>query len=88
MAIDAKTGDISGSGEFMVVQGVCDLIVIKDGKMALIDYKLSNKTRDNLIKSYKKQMELYKNAITAGYGLKVEKTYICKLTTGEFIKID
>ncbi|MBO4569929.1 MAG: UvrD-helicase domain-containing protein, partial [Clostridia bacterium] len=88
MAIDAKTGDISGSGEFMVVQGVCDLIVIKDGKITLIDYKLSNKTRENLIKSYQKQMELYKNAIIAGYGLPMDKTYICKLTTGEFIKID
>ncbi|MCR5553161.1 MAG: UvrD-helicase domain-containing protein [bacterium] len=88
MAIDSKTGNISGKGEFMVVQGVCDLIVIKNGKITLIDYKLSNKTPENLIKSYKKQMELYKNAIIAGYGLPIEKTYICKLTTGEFIKID
>lgn len=87
MAIDPKTGEVDNSSEFMVVQGVCDLIVIKDEGITIIDYKLTNRNRDALIKTYHKQLELYAKMAEKAYQLPVRKKYIAKLTTAEFIEV-
>ena len=59
------------------MQGVADLISIKNGKATLIDYKYSAiKNDEDIIKKYKKQLELYKCAIENVLKIEVEKVYI------------
>ena len=58
------------------MQGVADLISIKNGKATLIDYKYSAiKNDEDIIKKYKKQLELYKCAIENVLKIEVEKVY-------------
>ena len=66
-----------GATDEVLVQGVADLISVKDGKATLIDYKYSAlKNDEDIIKKYKKQLTLYKYAIENVLKLKVEKVYI------------
>lgn len=71
-----KLGYIGASDE-VLVQGIADLISIKDGKATLIDYKYSTlKNEEDIVKKYKKQLELYKYAIENVLKVEVEKVYI------------
>ncbi|MBQ7579389.1 MAG: UvrD-helicase domain-containing protein [Clostridia bacterium] len=87
MAYNPITKTCENNGEFMVVQGVCDLVLKTNGGLILIDYKLTNKNAQKLIETYSEQIRLYSLALEASYKEKVVKKYICKLTTGEFIEI-
>lgn len=67
----------TGATDEVLVQGVADLISIKNGKATLIDYKYSAiKNDEDIIKKYKKQLELYKCAIENVLKTEVEKIYI------------
>ena len=67
----------TGATDEVLVQGVADLISIKNGKATLIDYKYSAiKNDEDIIKKYKKQLELYKCAIENVLKTEVEKVYI------------
>ena len=67
----------TGATDKVLVQGVADLISIKDGKATLIDYKYSAvKNDEDVVKKYKKQLMLYKYAIENVLKTKVEKVYI------------
>ena len=67
----------TGATDEVLVQGVADLISVKNGKATLIDYKYSTiKNDEDIIKKYKKQLELYKYAIENVLKIEVEKVYI------------
>ena len=70
-----------------MVQGIIDLYYIdKEGKLVLVDYKTDYVTEENkseLIKKYKKQIELYKRALEGAMQRKVEKIYIYSTYVGE-----
>ena len=76
-----------GGGE-VILQGVIDLLAIKDGEGIIIDYKYSDKKAENLVKTYKKQMELYSYAVEKSLSVKVKACYLVNLKTAAFIKID
>lgn len=66
-----------GASDEVLVQGVADLISVKNGKATLIDYKYSAIKNDgDIIKKYKKQLMLYKYAIENVLKIEVEKIYI------------
>ena len=67
------------STEPVLLQGVIDLLAIKDGKAVIVDYKYSLKGEENLIKTYKKQLSLYKEAVERSLKVKVERTVIISL---------
>ncbi len=72
----------------VLVQGIIDLMAIKDDKCILIDYKLSSlKNDDDLIKTYKTQLTLYKNAIEKCLKIKVEKVYLVNILQEKLIEI-
>lgn len=48
----------------VLVQGAIDLLVKTDGGYQIVDYKYSHKDDDGLIHSYKRQLELYRNAVS------------------------
>ncbi len=71
----------------VLVQGIIDLMAIKDDKCILIDYKLSKVTSSDLIKKYKTQLVLYKNAIQNCLNIKVEKVYLVNILQEQLIEI-
>ena len=72
----------------VLVQGVCDLVVIKDNQTILIDYKFSNLGENALAKKYKKQLFLYKKATSFALNTKVTKCYILSLKQAKLIEVD
>ena len=73
----------------ILVQGIIDLIAIKDGNAILIDYKLSKIQKDeDIVKKYKKQMQLYKLAIEGSLGVSVEKIYLVNILQLKCIQIE
>ncbi|MBR2384141.1 MAG: UvrD-helicase domain-containing protein [Clostridia bacterium] len=71
----------------ILVQGIIDLIAVKDGKVILVDYKTSAHSAEQLKKDYSMQLSLYKKAIEKCLNLAVEKTYILSLITGELVEM-
>lgn len=72
----------------VLVQGVCDLIIIKNNKTILVDYKFSNLNESSLINKYYKQLLLYKKSATYALGRQIDECYILSLKPCELIKVD
>jgi ATP-dependent exoDNAse (exonuclease V) beta subunit len=72
----------------ILVQGIIDLLAVKENSAIIIDYKLSSKNEDSLAKDYQTQLKLYKMAVEKGLKLKVENTYILSLKTGQLIEVN
>lgn len=53
----------SGSGDEVLVQGVCDLLIYTDDGIVLVDYKNSGRSDDALKETYFTQLDLYRRAI-------------------------
>ncbi|MBO6282550.1 MAG: PD-(D/E)XK nuclease family protein, partial [Pseudobutyrivibrio sp.] len=69
---DDKSGD-----EMILVQGIIDVFWEEDDGIVLLDYKTDRVDSDEqLMVRYEKQLELYKNAIEASYGVKVKEVLI------------
>ena len=73
----------------VIVQGVIDLVVVKDGKVCLIDYK-TNRTKDEMYlkKTYALQLEIYKQAFEKATNTQVDKKYLYSFYLGKLIEID
>ena len=73
----------------VIVQGVIDLVVVKNGEGILIDYK-TNRTKniENLINQYKLQLEIYKLAFEKATNIKISKKYLYSFYLGELIEIN
>lgn len=73
--------------ESILVQGIIDLYYInKNGELILVDYKtdyIEEGKEKELIKKYKKQLELYKRALEAALKRKVDRTYIYSVYLGK-----
>lgn len=71
--------------EKILVQGIIDLYYIdKEDKLILVDYKTDYVEKGNeqvLVKKYKKQLELYKEALEKSLNRKVDKVIIYSLHT-------
>ncbi len=86
---DAKKFGYNTSNEEILIQGVFDLVAIKGGRAILIDYKYSTiKNDDDLIKNYKTQMQLYKEAIEKSSNLKVDEVYLINVLQLKCLKLD
>ena len=61
----------------ILVQGIIDVFWEEDDGIVLLDYKTDKVDDANaLMVRYEKQLELYKNAIEASYGVKVKEVLI------------
>jgi len=72
----------------ILIQGIIDLVVIKENEILLIDYKLSKKSNIALKEKYKKQLFLYEMALKNKYRNLDIKKYILNLNGKEFIEIN
>ncbi|MBQ7453178.1 MAG: UvrD-helicase domain-containing protein [Clostridia bacterium] len=87
LAYDPLTKSVSTGGEFMVVQGVCDLVIERDKDIVIVDYKLSGKNAGQLKETYAEQLRLYAIAMEKAFGKKVSEKYILKLSTSELVAV-
>jgi ATP-dependent helicase/nuclease subunit A len=72
----------------VLIQGIADLIAIGENGATLIDYKISTIERDeDIVKAYKTQMELYKNAIESVLKIKVNEVLIINVLQEKVIKV-
>ena len=79
------------TNENILVQGIIDLYYIdKDDNLNLVDYKTDYVEVGNeqeLVKKYKKQLELYREALEKSYKKQVKNTYIYSVYLNKVIKI-
>ena len=82
-------------GETIVVQGIIDCFFEEAGQLVLLDYKTNwidlskpfEQEADRLRRSYEKQIEIYKEALTAATGLPVGEAYLYLFGIGRSIKM-
>lgn len=73
--------------EQMVVQGMIDCLVEKDGEFYLIDYKTDSDTNfERAKRRYGMQLYFYSRAVEQIYGKKPVKTYLYFIKTGEIME--
>ena len=78
--------------EDILIQGIIDCYFKEDGKTVLLDYKSnyvregSQKSYDDLLKTYRVQLEVYKKALEISGEGPVEEVYLYLFSTGEAIK--
>ena len=64
-------------GECLFLQGIIDTAFVEDGQWVLVDYKTDRvKSGDELIRRYKIQMDLYKEALETLTDMSVKASYI------------
>ena len=64
-------------GERLFLQGIIDTAFVEDGQWVLVDYKTDRvKSGDELIRRYKIQMDLYKEALETLTDMSVKASYI------------
>ena len=77
--------------EDILVQGIIDLYYIdKDDNLNLLDYKtdyVENDKENELVQKYKKQLDLYKEALEQALNKKVDKVYIYSVYLGKEIEM-
>lgn len=76
------------STDKILVQGVIDLLIESDQGVYIVDYKLSNRSEEDLKEKYSKQLKLYKKAYETATGKKVDHTVIVSLINGKAVPID
>ena len=77
--------------ENILVQGIIDLYFVNEnGQIVLVDYKtdyVENGKKFELVKKYKSQLNLYKQALESALSTKVYKVYIYSVYLGKEIEI-
>ncbi len=71
----------------ILIQGVVDLFVMQNDKIVLVDYKYSNLSDEGLLKKYKNQLFLYKNAIENAFKVPVSAIYLLSLKQSKLIEL-
>lgn len=72
----------------ILVQGIMDLVVIKDNTAILIDYKYTSKSPEQILDTYSKQLSLYKMALKNLGTFKNIKCHIINIKNGNVIDVN
>ena len=81
--------DTLEDSENLFLQGIIDTAFEEDGEWILVDYKTDRvKSGEDLIKRYKIQMDLYKEALQRLTGMPVKASYIYSFRLHDAISID
>lgn len=77
------------SDETVVIQGIADCAFLEEGKLVVVDYKTDSlKEEKDFIKKYKKQVEVYKKALSMCTGYEVGETYLYSFKLSKEIKVE
>ncbi len=78
----------SNSDEIILMQGIIDAFFEENGKYILMDYKTDSVLDENeLVRRYKKQLELYKKAISQIYNATVSEVIIYSFSLNKEIAV-
>jgi ATP-dependent helicase/nuclease subunit A len=87
----AGIGDLDPlEDEFMVVQGVADLVMLGEKEIWLLDFKTDRMQAEDVadkVVSYRPQLQIYAAALTAIYGRPVTRRWLHFLMPGTTIEI-
>jgi len=73
----------------VIVQGVIDLVIIRDDGVYLIDYKTNRGiTAEQLAKEYSLQLNLYSHAFEEATGISVTHKFLYSFTLGKLIEVE
>ena len=80
--------DEKAKNEDILIQGMADLVFVKDGKAVIVDYK-TDRVRDasDLVERYGSQLAIYKRAVGEVLGIPVADTMLYSLPLKSTIKI-
>ena len=82
------TGLTEDSETSVILQGAVDLLIIKDNQITIVDYKTDRvSSADILVERYKKQLSLYKEAVSACFELPVSRCLIYSIHLGEYKEV-
>lgn len=87
--VPAREINVGDTEDEVEVQGKIDLLAIGEGDAVVLDYKLSSRTKEELIKKYRAQLDLYALATSRSLGIpeaNIHK-YIFVLGRNELIKV-
>lgn len=70
-----------------VVQGVIDLLSVAEDGIIIVDYKNSTLADEELVATYKQQLDLYAEAAFRFYGIKIKKKVIINLTNESVLTV-
>ena len=85
-----QSGEIfeNNTTEQIIVFGVCDLILVQENKIIVVDYKTSKiKNENKLIEKYKKQLLFYSKAMRGNFNIKNCEAFIYSFELNKFLKI-
>ena len=72
----------------VMIQGVIDLIIIRDGKAIVIDFKTNNTRNETaLMNQYRLQLQIYALALEKAIGVKVDEKFLYSFKMGKLIKV-
>lgn len=74
--------------EPVLVQGVIDLLAIKDDEAVIVDYKYSAKSDEKLAESYREQLLLYAYAVENVLHKKVTHKYLFNLNRSRLVEVE
>ncbi|SFT38697.1 DNA helicase/exodeoxyribonuclease V, subunit A [Lachnospiraceae bacterium XBD2001] len=79
----------SDSGEMILVQGIIDVFFKEEDGIVLLDYKTDRvDSAEELVLRYRRQMELYGDAIWRTQGMPVKEMYLYSFALGETILVE
>ena len=73
--------------ESAVVQGVIDLLSLAEDGIIIVDYKNSTLSDEEIVATYKQQLDLYAEAAFRFYGIKIKKKVIINLTNESVLTV-
>lgn len=74
------------SDDPIVMQGAVDLAFVENGKLVIVDYKTDRVSDINkLVKLYKKQLDLYREAMRQSLEIEVGECVICSVALNESV---
>jgi ATP-dependent helicase/nuclease subunit A len=91
--LDDILGEVSGTNlenEFIVVQGVADLVVLLPKEIWLVDFKTDNMNGNDFSKKeqdYRKQLKLYARALAKIYSRPVTNCWLHFLSARRTVEI-
>ncbi len=90
--VKAKEVFENATDDNILVQGIIDLFYInEDDEIVLVDYKtdyVEDGKEDDLVKKYRKQLDIYKKAIYEAMGKEVKHCYIYSVYLEKTIEIN
>lgn len=89
--IHGESQEFSDRKDYIVVQGIIDVLIENQGGLTILDYKTDSITLDELLSTadiYAPQIALYSHAAEVIFARSVLRSVICFLTLGKEVEID